>query len=218
MKNKYMSFGFEIKEINDEGYMEGYASTFSNMDLGYDIVDPGAFKKTLRENKGKVPVLADHNPFMQIGWGTDAREDEKGLWVSFELDVKNNTKAKEKHSLAMKAKEIGAKSGLSIGFLPIKSEPDKENLNVRRLKEIKLFEYSMVAFPMNPKAQVTVVKNFGGGGLDESIKNFIVALKEMQYSDVEIWQALKSELTEPVTVDHSVMDSVRELQKVFRAK
>ena len=54
--------------------------------------------------------------------------------------------------------QVGGRTGLSIGFRAIKEEPDKKNPMIRRLKEIQLFEYSVVTFPMNPQAGVTTIK------------------------------------------------------------
>ena len=45
------TFEFEIKELSEEGQFTGYLSTFGNVDAGDDMIEPGAFKKTLREKK-----------------------------------------------------------------------------------------------------------------------------------------------------------------------
>ena len=85
---EYKTFEFkidEVDEVKDEGVIEGNASTFGNMELGFDIVEKGAFKKTLKENKGKFPILADHSPYEQIGWNEQAAEDDIGLKVKGSL-------------------------------------------------------------------------------------------------------------------------------------
>lgn len=159
MKPEYKTFEFKITEADAaQGIIRGYASTFGNIDLGDDVVDEGAFKKTLQESKGLVPILADHDPTKQIGWNLRAMEDSKGLFFEGQLDIANNKTAMERYSLAQKALEIGAKFGISIGYGTIKAIPDKERPSVRRLKELKLYEYSMVTFPMNTMAMVTAAK------------------------------------------------------------
>lgn len=115
-------------------------------------------KKTLQENKGLVPILADHDPSKQIGWNVRAEETEKGLYVEGKLDLENNEKAREKYGLIKTALELGANMGLSIGYGVVKALPDKERPSVRRLKELKLYEYSVVTFPMNTSAMVTAAK------------------------------------------------------------
>lgn len=157
MSKQIKAFKFEIKEIADEGKFDGYASTFGNVDLGNDIVATGAFAKTISINGGVVPILDSHDPTAQIGWNESAVEDRRGLKVFGALDL-NIQRAKERHSLMRTAKQLGAKMGLSIGYHTIKSEPHNVKPDVRVLKELNLLEYSVVTFPMNPKASITRVK------------------------------------------------------------
>lgn len=151
------SFPFKIDQIDESGEFTGYASTFGEVDLGGDVVEKGSFKKTLRETKGRIPILDHHDPTRQIGWNLEAREDDRGLLVRGLLDL-NVRAARERHSLMKMAVQVGGRTGLSIGFRAIKEEPDKKNPMIRRLKEIQLFEYSIVTFPMNPQAGVTTIK------------------------------------------------------------
>lgn len=151
------TFCLKIKALSESGEFTGYASTFGNIDLGGDIVEPGAFKKTLNESKGKIPILDHHDPERHIGWNLSAAEDEHGLLVTGKLDL-NVQIARERYSLMKMAQEVGGETGLSIGYQTIKSEPDKSNPYVRRLKEIRLLEYSVVVFPMNPSAGIETVK------------------------------------------------------------
>ncbi len=71
------SFPLKVDRVGDTGEFTGYASTFGDVDQGGDVVDRGAFKKTLRENGGKVPVLDHHDPTRQIGWNLEAKEDDR---------------------------------------------------------------------------------------------------------------------------------------------
>lgn len=151
------SFPFKIGRVADSGEFLGYASTFGGTDLGGDVMERGSFKKTLRETQGAIPVLDHHDPTRQIGWNLEAREDDRGLLVRGLLDL-NVRVARERYSLMKMAVQVGGRTGLSIGFRTVKEEPDKRNPMIRRLKEIQLFEYSIVTFPMNPQAAVTTVK------------------------------------------------------------
>lgn len=163
MEIEFKTFEFEVKEAKDDGTeakIEGYASTFGNIDFGLDRVMKGAFKKTLQESKGRVPILADHNPYEQIGWNEKAAEDTTGLNVEGSL-ILGVQKAKERYLLAKKALQLKARAGLSIGYMTIKAEPDSEQPRVRNLVELKLFEYSLVTFPMNAEAMVTAAKSIG---------------------------------------------------------
>ena len=160
MKIEYKTFSFKVDGTDEKGLIRGYASTFGNIDYGMDVVDKGAFKKSIKETRGKIPILADHRASEHIGWNERAEEDDKGLWVEGSL-ILTVAKAREKYDLTKKALEIGAPMGLSIGYMTIKSEPDREKPIVRRLKELKLFEYSIVTFPMNVEAMITSAKSMG---------------------------------------------------------
>lgn len=159
MKVQYKVFPIEFKDADSSGFIRGYASTFGNVDLGLDVVDQGAFKKTIQETKGgKFPILADHSPEKLIGWNLRAEEDSQGLKVEGQLDM-NVQLARERFSLAKKALEHGIPMGLSIGYMTVKAEPDRSKPMIRRLKELKLFEYSIVTFPMNTEAMITAAKS-----------------------------------------------------------
>ncbi len=64
-------------------------------------------------------------------------------------------RARETHALMKE----GAVKGLSIGYDPVVVDYSRmEKENIRILKEVKLWEYSVTPFPMNPEATVTAVK------------------------------------------------------------
>lgn len=156
IERKKFELKIEAGSVAD-GMIRGFASTFGNEDQGYDIVEAGAFRQTIKSNKGRFPILADHDPSKQIGWNIRAEETDHGLYVEGKLNMKDPL-AVARHQLAMDALELGAKMGLSIGYSVVKWENDKERPMVRRLKELKLWEYSMVTFPMNVEAMVTDAK------------------------------------------------------------
>jgi HK97 family phage prohead protease len=142
-------FMFDIKSVEDNGIVEGYAAVFGNKDLGNDIIDPGAFKKTINERKN-VPLLWYHQPPEVLGLVFEMEEDNKGLKSRSQINLDTQL-GREKFSLIKQ----GAIKGMSIGFEAIKEVWEKD---IRRLKEIRLWEISLVTFPMNPLAQVTNIK------------------------------------------------------------
>lgn len=144
------TFSFEIKELTEEGTFEGYAAVFDTPDALGEIVMKGAFNKTLQEGKTR-PLCWYHDIRQPIGL-VELSVDEKGLKVKGALDL-NLRSAQEKHSL-LKKKII---KGLSFGFKTIKDIWDG---TTRMLKELKLFEVSLVTFQMHPDALVTAVKQW----------------------------------------------------------
>src|SRR4051812_44229333 len=78
---------FELKSLNDEGQLEGYAAVFGNLDLGGDIIEAGAFTKTIKETGGEVPILYQHDRYEPIGVSTELTQDRKGLYVKGQLNM-----------------------------------------------------------------------------------------------------------------------------------
>ena len=66
--------------------------------------------------------------------------------------------------------------GLSIGYKVIKKTWKD---GIRHLREIRLFEASVVTFPMNPEAVVTGVKSSGDDWLEESLKELRKEIEEI---------------------------------------
>ena len=159
-----------IKAYHDEdedknyGTFEGYGSVFGNKDLGNDVIERGAFLKSLKRRKPQnVKLLYQHKSDMPIGVFDEIKEDEHGLVVKGRLALKTQAGAEAYELLKM-----GALDGLSIGFRvnPKEVSYDKRG-NKRIIKEVDLMEVSLVTFPMNPQATVRSVK-----GEDISIREW----------------------------------------------
>jgi uncharacterized protein len=166
MQNK--TFKLEIKSVNEQGVFTGMASVFGNVDLGGDVVEPGAFTRTLAHKGGEVPILFAHDTRQPIGLGK-VTETAKGLEVTGEL-VMETSKAQETYALMKK----GVMKGLSIGFDTVR---DVVSNGVRHLQELKLYEVSVVCFPMNEMAMVTSVKSEHDADA-EQIRSFRQTLRE----------------------------------------
>jgi HK97 family phage prohead protease len=159
----YKNFNMTSLEVGsganaNTGYFNGYASTF-DLDRTNDIIVKGAFQKSIAERKNDNRRIAIH-------WQHDTKEvlgsispnniieTEKGLSIindGAELDL-NVQRAFEIYSL-LKNKHIDR---MSIGFSIGKSSWRKDG--VREIKEIDLYEISIVSEPANLGARVTEVK------------------------------------------------------------
>lgn len=148
----------EWKELPDQpGTFEGYLSVFGNVDHGGDMVEKGAFKRTIshRKQAGKKFVLLwQHDTKQPIGVFT-AEEDNIGLKIRAELTL--GVQQADEAYLLLKS---GALDGLSIGYGTVKSAYDPKT-GVRTLRELALWEGSLVTFGMNDQALVTDVKAVG---------------------------------------------------------
>lgn len=143
----------ELKEVGADGTFRGIASVYGVEDLGGDVIDKGAFTKTLSENPS-IPILWQHDSKEVIGRG-EVKEWQGKILITGTLDMEDP--AAQKAHRKMKANLV---RGLSIGFSTIKStwETIGEKM-VRHIGELKLWEVSVVTFPMLPAAQVTSVKS-----------------------------------------------------------
>lgn len=152
---KHLARPFELKELKEDGSFSGYGSIFGNVDLGSDIVEKGAFKRSLAEHKAAKTMpklLWQHDTRQPIGIYTVMAEDEKGLYVEGQLALKTAQGAE-----AYELLKLGALGGLSIGYRVKTYEYDTETY-VRTLTDVDLWECSLVTFAMNPEAQVSAVK------------------------------------------------------------
>jgi uncharacterized protein len=146
-----LDFKFELKSLNDAGELEGYAAVFGNFDLGGDVIEQGAFTKSIEESGGEVPILYQHDRYEPIGVSTKLEQDRYGLRVKGQLNM-DVQRARETRSLMNQ----GAMKGLSIGYGAVKKSFSG---SVRHLKEVALKEFSPVVFPMNELAVASVKAN-----------------------------------------------------------
>jgi hypothetical protein len=155
---EYKDFNFEIKAIDEKGFFEGYASTFNGKpDLGGDVVMPGAFLESIAKG-GRfgtgIRFLRGHDRDRPIGVWTDIHEDQKGLFNRGQIAI-DTQDGHDTHILL----KMGAMKGESIGYFTEDYEIiTAEGNDVRYLKKIDLYEISVVTFPMNTNANVTMVK------------------------------------------------------------
>ena len=153
------SFAMEFKALDEAGTFSGYASVFGNVDQGGDIVHPGAFKRTIqhyRQAKKRIPLLFGHETGLDevVGYvdADDLIEDGKGLRLSKGvLMIDELESAKKAHAL-MRA---GILTEMSFGYDAVKKDYTG---SIRNLREVKLYEISLVLWPMNEESQVTDVK------------------------------------------------------------
>lgn len=138
------------KPLDDAMQIEGYASFFGKPDQGKDIVETGAYTKSLGKlaTEGRsVKMLWQHDATQPIGVWDEVREDDRGLFVKGRL-LPGVPRAAEAASLL----SAGAIDGLSIGYRTVQAAKDGQGR--RLLQELDLWEVSLVTFPMLPEARV----------------------------------------------------------------
>lgn len=143
-----------LADMGGDGTFSGYASVFGEVDLGRDVIEPGAFHTSLTtRGAAGIRMLYQHDPSQPIGVWTTLKEDARGLYVEGRLSP--GVKRAEEVRALMKS---GALDGLSIGFQTVKARQESKT-GIRRILEADLWEISVVTFPMAPSARVSNIKN-----------------------------------------------------------
>ena len=157
MEKRFLEVPFEIKAIQDEdGIFEGYGSVFGNTDADGDVMETGAFTKSLlkhQANHTQPALLWMHDPTHPVGRYLEVREDTRGLYVKGQL-ILESSQGRDAYALL----KGGAINGLSIGYVPKEWELNKAH-KTRQLKEVELWEVSLVTFPANTLARIMAVKS-----------------------------------------------------------
>lgn len=160
------AYNFELRAKDDEAhgtYIEGRPIVYGSMtDLGYfnEIIEPGALTDTDLKD---VRFLVNHNtdmiPLARSRRNNDNSTmqmvvDEKGMSIRVNLDVENNTDAKNLYS-AVKRGDI---SGMSFMFSVDNEEwEDLESEHpTRYIKKIgQVLEVSAVTFPAYEATEIS---------------------------------------------------------------
>ena len=145
---------FRAADDGGLGTLAGYAAVF-NSDTVIDSWEgrfverlaPGSFAKTLKDRGDKVKVLFNHgfDPSIgdkPLGKPKVMREDKRGLYVEVPLDDTSYNRD------LVASLRSGALDGMSFRFTVVREEIDEsDDLPVRTLREVKLFEFGPVTFP-----------------------------------------------------------------------
>lgn len=155
------TFRLKLDVLEDDGTIEGYGSVFGNRDSYGDVVVKGAFTRSIDRTGGTIPLLWQHDPAQPIGATTEMTEDDHGLRFRGRINL-DTQRGREAYSLLRQ----GAIRGVSIGFNTVQDTVEE---GVRKLRELKLWELSVVTFPANDLAQVTAVKAVTDDGTLERV-------------------------------------------------
>lgn len=167
---------FQLKAAVDPAShtFEGLAAVIGVKDLGNDIIEPGAFLKTLAEWKASgdaLPLLDSHNQYSIMGaFGQliSAKETKDGLQTQWEVIPGPEGDCIMARLTPSKVTGRPIVGKMSIGYIPVKWEIEQPEGTsswydqIRHLSEVELKECSLVLFPMAPGAAIdaSTVKSF----------------------------------------------------------
>lgn len=149
------------------GIVTGYFSRFNNVDADGDIIRPGAFTKTIKEqgpesSLPRIKHLLNHDPSQPLGKLTKLYEDGTGL--AYESQVGSHELGED----FIKMIESGLITEHSIGFKIVKRNQIQSYENYLKnpslgqfeITEVKLFEgSSLTAWGANPLTPITSLKS-----------------------------------------------------------
>jgi hypothetical protein len=153
------AFGLQLdrRSVSDDGEyatFKGYASTFGNEDSYGDVLEPGAFAKTITAAGSTLPMLWQHATDEVIGVYPRLAENSSGLAVTGRIALATQ-RGREAYTLL----KMGAIKSMSIGFtIPDGKADFDQATQTRRIREVRLWEISLVTFPANAEAAITSVK------------------------------------------------------------
>ena len=175
---EYKDFTGEVKDVDSKGRrITGYLSSFNTLDSDKDIILQGAFSKSLAERMDKIFFLNQHMWHQPLGKFSVLQEDSKGLY--FESEPLADTSYGND---VIKLYEAGVLKEHSIGFRTIKADYDSET-NIRNIKEVKLFEGSVVTLGANSNTPFTGFKSMTFDDIKEKSNNIIKLLQKGNLTD-----------------------------------
>lgn len=210
---KHIGSAFELKDLTETGSFEGLASVYGNVDLGGDVIMPGAFKEFNKTKDGYIRILDSHNTRAPIGKGMLV-DTHVGLAIKGQLLLKV-ARARDVYEL-MKENVI---DGLSIGYDVLPGGFKIREDGVRELTGIKTWEISTTCFPMNQEARTSHVKEIERCTSIRDVEDLLRDATGLSRSQAklhagEIWKTLSGKRDAGVEVG----DEVQQLLKVINQR
>ena len=139
---KGLNQGFADSDMK-QGIVSGYFAMFGNKDLDGDVIEQGAFSKTVMERgpQGKqlIKYLLDHDKNKVVAKIMNLYEDEKGL--RYEAKIGSHAAGQDFQKMI----ESELINQHSFGFRTIKEQYDADS-KANLIKEVMMYEGSAVQF------------------------------------------------------------------------
>lgn len=164
----------EVKELDQAKGVVGFYYAAWSLDMNGDIIEQGAYKKTLQESKSKIYHNRNHED--PVGSPFEFGQDEKGAYVYSNLALKTIAGGD-----MFEQYKAGLVTGHSQEFFTIKSYKDGQR-NARIVTEIKLWGVtSMTHIPANLDTPTIEIKS--AESLAERMKAINAFLRSNNASD-----------------------------------
>lgn len=142
-------------DVSPNGEFKGHAAAFNNFDRANEAIQPTAFDKYLGSFLEDGFIAYGHDDKgLPLATVRECYPDEYGLFVHGEFHSTNY--AKDAKMVIYERLTRGKSVKMSIGYRVLDSEMSSKG---RLLKELYLYECSIVNIPCNPMAMVSSVKS-----------------------------------------------------------
>ena len=191
IKDRFTVLKSVDQKINDidqkEGIVRAYVAAFSNKDKVGDVIEKGAFMKTIKEQGGKDEFYfyRNHNKNLVPAIVLEAKEDDYGLLFTAKL-LKGTPEGDFAMAYYAANAEAGKQVKHSIAYYPVK---EKQEEDANYIKEIFLVEGSMLTTPpANSSAIFMDMKSENEINLDYLLteKRFIDNLLNSDLSNIDL--------------------------------
>lgn len=139
---KGLNQGFADSDMK-QGIVSGYFAVFGNKDLDGDVIEPGAFSKTIMERgpQGKqlIKYLLDHDKNKVVAKMMNLSEDDRGL--RYQAKIGTHSAGQDFQKMV----ESDLINQHSFGFRTIKEMYD-DQAKANLIKEVMMYEGSAVQF------------------------------------------------------------------------
>ena len=162
MERRYTTGAIEVRAEDENGLtISGHASVFNEP---YELfgfreqVSPGSFKKSIKE--GDIAALWNHDASVVLGRKRSGTlrlsEDDTGLF--YEVDLPDTQAARDLYTLIKRGDVYQS----SFAFEIVKEEwvqpENKNDMPLRTIKEVRLYDVSPVTYPASPSTDVDVAR------------------------------------------------------------
>ena len=179
---EYKSISGNINDIDVKNrIVTGYLANFGTKDSDDDVIEKGAFAKSIKERKDSIYFLNQHDWSKPHGKFNELKEDNTGLYFE-SMPLPNTSYSND----LLELYALGIVNEHSIGYQVTKALQG-ENWK-RTIKEAKLFEGSNVTMGANSKTPFLGFKNRSIGEINDQVGLILKAVKSGSFTDETFMQ------------------------------
>jgi len=210
----YMTKGYSegVKDVDTvKGIVTGYFSAFGNKDSDGDIIQFGAYTKSINENFPRIKHLLDHDRTKAVGKLQILKQDSFGLY--YESKAGRHTLGQD----FLKMAEDGIITEHSVGIQAIKEHKSKEE-NANIITEVRLLEGSSLQTwgsnqftpLMGIKSETDLMALFDT--LEKALKNGTYSDECFQNTIIPRHEAIKSILPQFSTKPQAHLEDLKQIK------